>query len=80
MPPRCPAADGATEPAAWEQREQPGAGGREQRFRSSWDAKEAGGNVGNPEADYLYELGHSSNINLNIDTGAPRDAHWGSGG
>ena len=39
------------------------------RFRSSWDAKEAGGGR-SADADYLYELGASSNINLNIDTGA----------
>jgi hypothetical protein len=38
------------------------------RFASSWDAKESGGGR-SAEADYLYELGASSDINLNIDTG-----------
>jgi hypothetical protein len=37
--------------------------------QSSWDAKEAGGGRGEG-ADYLYELGASSSVNLNIDTGA----------
>jgi hypothetical protein len=38
------------------------------QFRSSWDAKEAGGGRGNG-ADYLYELGHSANYNTNVDVG-----------
>jgi hypothetical protein len=41
------------------------------RFKSSWDAVEKGGGrgmVGEEKADYLYELGASSNVNLNIDT------------
>lgn len=42
-------------------------GTKAKRFRSSWDAKEAGGGS-LPEADYLYELGRSD-LNLNIDTG-----------
>lgn len=41
--------------------------GGPEKFRSSWDAKEAGGGS-SPEADYLYELGRSD-LNLNIDTG-----------
>jgi hypothetical protein len=35
--------------------------------KSSWDAKEEGGGRGDG-ADYLYELGNSSSVNLNIDT------------
>ena len=35
---------------------------------SSWAATEAGGEAG---ADYLYELGNASQVNLNIDTGEP---------
>ena len=40
-----------------------GSGGKK-RFRSSWDAKEA-----HTGTDYLFELGNSSDVNLNIDTG-----------
>lgn len=39
------------------------------KFRSSWDAKEAGGGRGGG-ADYLYEVGAAANYNTNVDTGA----------
>lgn len=41
---------------------------KERRFRSSWDAKEAGGGR-SADADYLYELGKSQQYNINVDTG-----------
>ena len=39
-------------------------------FRSSWDAREAGG--GGRGGDYLYELGQSD-YNTNVDAGQNRD-------
>lgn len=42
---------------------------KQQKFQSSWDAKDARGDGGNPEADYLYEIGASQNYNINVDHG-----------
>lgn len=43
---------------------------KKSKFRSDWDAVEAGGGRGGG-ADYLSELGSSQMYNINVDHGAP---------